>query len=116
MALIRRPFYERKPIEEKADPKDEQGPLKDFFQESGVSLCLQFWQYEGQCVADGEEEKGKYQIRRGTALPGRMFQRAVDIIPAPRVVYKDHQGYGGAPKDIEGIKTLFQTESFSDES
>ena len=40
-------------------------------------------------------------------MPGRVFERRIDMLPASGVVYEDHKGNGGSAEHVEGIVSLF---------
>ena len=49
-----------------------------------------------------KEKKREYEIGERPAMPRGMGERAIKMIPAPRVVNEDHQRNGRAAENIDG--------------
>ena len=93
---------ERKPVEQVADQKDEEGPFEYFLQKSAVTHQLIFFHGKAHGVAYGKEEGREDQVGRGTSVPMGMPEGGIGKFFAAGCVDDDHKTHGHSPEDVKG--------------
>lgn len=107
------PLNERVPVQQQADPKDQDAAFHDLSHGLPRRYGFHFRHHETERIADGKQEKRKYQVGGRASVPGRMLQRRIDIRPGARVIDQDHEANGGAAEYVEGVEALLQGGRFS---
>jgi hypothetical protein len=94
--------------EQNSQGKDNGASLEDLNIDPGLSGASPDSSRQGQRDRDPDDKqkKGENKVSGRPAVPDGVTERRVNILPASRIIYQDHPGYGDTSKSIQRGETL----------
>ena len=91
------------PFRNEPEREDDRGPAEDVKEELPAVLTpvLPLLEGERHGDADDPEKEREYPVRERPAVPPRMLELRVDVVPGAGIVDEDHAGNRGAAKGVQ---------------